>query len=777
MGAGRGIVDRVDELPYVRELIREFLEQPRQVRGLLLYSPLGFGKTAILDEVERIIPAQYVRVKRAQFNNGICPQGDYVKNVNEAFCSTYPEYEQPHFSNSEPSISLGLNFAIFTGSFTLAKAVPTPEDQRKAKVEALVYYCIEHRKSPIFILEDCQYMDCESADLILYIAHSLRSAFFVFEYSIGDAAPIECAARMSARFAAEIEMESPFKLDEMDFSEAVKTLPKDVACGLTAEDLQDSYSQAVGNLVNFETLCRQKAKFRRSAIEKTLDGKTERVVMCLADLFDAPVSQAKLAQILHQKDPNAFSVETVLDICSNLVDLCAFGTIDIDCVYIRDKSHARIARQDAMAFAIAYSAYLENMQTTMRESGEIGNWYHLLNAQLMASDEGVLDTLLEVKSDLCKAAIPQSFAKEAADFLAQISGKSSPRIIGEIEFALFDVFYTASDHEGAKAFLNQVNDDADLIKLFNYMVDSTRADTKHMKARAFDLLQMSEGNDRLSAYIWMTYLSYLMRFGERLAAKGLADQILSCDRYEGLPEYYWTLKLNAGFLTGEEAVIALQRSCEGLSESGEDALAARARLTYASRLAITGQEKLALDLLNQDYLAKADPFCRDYYYYNDIAACNLMSGTISDDDVWRLKLATMYPSTPYERVLMQSNLMLALILRNELEDAISMAGIIEKTAQGVYSTHAFRHLRDTNLLMLYRATRDANGESVVVRRLRELGDEADPELAECIAAQLKGTNLTELNELSYVTSRGYRPGFIGYWQMPLQRPLIEGLLQ
>ena len=82
----------------------------------------------------------------------------------------------------------------------------------------------------------------------------------------------------------------------------------------------------------------------------------------------------------------------------------------------------------------------------------------------------------------------------------------------------------------------------------------------------------------------------------------------------------------------------------------------------------------------------------------------------------------------------------------------------------------------TNLLAYCRQA-SPKAEEGILQELKQLKARCDEALGECIDAQIANEELPPSHRFRYITEQGFRPGFIGFWQMQVDRSLTDYLIE
>ncbi len=783
IGLKMNLHDRTEELPAFVSLFDSYKKVgEKESQGVFVCAESGIGKTALIETALSEIGIKAVEVKVEISSFVAYPPGYYFDLLYKSFKSAYPEYKERFRDRWGFSIGFGINVIFLSGSVSSERRVSQEEDTRRRQVDSMIAYCAKENIRPFFFLQESHHIDPDSFEMVLTLARNIPGSYFIFEYS--EQPPNyseEDACRLYHAFANDIQMDKIVYVSPLEYEEAKKILKDKMDPIPNESDMLHAYKESNGNIFVFEANCCKILQARNSrdnemSASQKPNSPFQLIVMQIIAMDQEGLTVSEISEILEESPVCASDRFAIAQACEGLISSRLIEYDDNFSFHATNVKLADEALNQEPTAHIAYGAYTAWLTASIDKHSPLKQWYKLLNAQLRFHDEAVLDTLAHLKISLCRGPLPKSFLDSSIDMANTLGENSDSRLFRKVMFAFFEIFFTASDFDSAEKYLEAINGKHPCFELLRFVVDTTKSTSIGMRIRAASLQNSNAENNRLCLFIQMSFLAYLMRFGSRQEAIEYARGILSQPKFRSYPEFYCVMKQFSVYLPHRAALIALKRCSDQFLKMGEYSLYARTRITYALRLAISGEVDRAREIFEKDYSDRLDPYCRSYYYLNNLAACNLLDRSNLDDAIYGLKQALTYPCTEYERMFMLNNLFVAFMLKDNYKEAEKLLPLVNESIDHGYSTQAYLHLRYTNLLKYYSSTSCKSGVERMRKALSDLQLIAQPDLRECIEFQLGGTAPKQGNEFQYVCELGYRPGFIGFWQMKIDNAVIEDLL-
>ncbi len=764
------LVDREDETRLFADLFKLFLDDEDGVarRAVVICSEPGFGKTSIVNKAFDQAKVRPFRSGSKSMPSGTVPPGYFFRRLYDDFSSndiTVPIEDLIGGMNLTAGVTLG-GIAGISGGVSRSE---TSKMIGKANHMVSVFNKRKTSRRPVFYIENAERIDEASLELIGILRDKVPTSCFVFEFTTYDDSDVGEARKFSEGFFEGLESSCVKEIEKMEIGYARQVVFGD-NCPLAESLIQSIYNQSSGNLWLFKQKCSEISG--RGLFSTSNMTQADKAILALVALQEDFINMEDLGGCLRSEYATISQED---DITATMEKLVEHGLISYD-PRRGYKAIARDVAEQCLNDPISRNTACRLVIYQIRQAANktLDDWFKLLNAQLRIHDEGIIDTLGHITREVGTARYDEAFAARASEMVNRLHA-STVTTTGYVERAILDAYMSAGDYEGMSAFASAIEHDDDLLDMYKFLANVAASRSFEAERQAHCLMAKHASNTRIKLLVALGYASYCMRYRERGEAIAYLNWLLSQSAYRTYPEYYWAMKQRSVYLSTEDALRDLEL-CSNYFESGNmEDLSARARITYALRLALSGKVKEALDIFVEDFSSGKDPTCPECYYLNNIAACLLMLGENLQEACEHLAIAMEFPATNYVKTLITCNLFSAHLLVGNYSNAGEMAQTLLERSEHDYSASAPKHMCLTNLLAYCRAANPALLPEVE-RRLLMLQAVADSELAACIECQLHGGRLPQNNRYRYVTKLGFRPGFIGFWQTTVAREISDALI-
>lgn len=747
----------------LRELIRRYTQSENQLENvsLIIWSKSQTGKTFI---IERALESEDVRPFHITGSRIAICEASYFEEVFDAFC------EAENYHRLDIDLGLSAGFSLFGFCININKQPSVSNTLcRKANLMASYLNEIDERRRSVFFIENLQRIDRTSVSLLKSLIDRLDKSFMIYELSDADQdAAIQYRkelyhpdSNLSGNQVIQVEPPTSAELVRIAKETTGLKIEEDCAAGV--------YQESNRSLTAFIDKC--------SALLDELPKKAsvsflEEVIICLIYLHGKPLETASLRDYLDCTDQTQFIPDTIEGAINAL---CAYAWIDDAAGVLSLGRSCPIGKclESDKTTRTAAQAMIYRIKPKSSKSPE--DRLRLARAQIISGDPNVVDSLEELSTALGQIRYTESFVRSAIEMTNALAQNAHVDVC-HVERAFLDAFLECGDRESAKLYISGLDSSNALIVLYRFIVDVTEKDDSSIERQYHSLLATYGENKRLAFFVKLNMASYYMRFANRSKARAYLDLILADDDCSNYPEYYWAMKQRTVFLPVEAAFDDLEKCILYFETHGHTSTFARTRMTYALRLALAGDPAKAYEIFRSDFENQLDRSCPDCYYLNNIAACLLMLREQLEVAREMLMSSLMYPLTPYETTLVRCNLFASSLL---LKDYQSAASQVSDLVDAIHSDHiaiAPMHACLTNLLAYCRQA-SPKAEEGILQELKQLKARCDETLGECIDAQIANEELPPSHRFRYITEQGFRPGFIGFWQMQVDRSLTDYLIE
>ncbi len=166
--------------------------------------------------------------------------------------------------------------------------------------------------------------------------------------------------------------------------------------------------------------------------------------------------------------------------------------------------------------------------------------------------------------------------------------------------------------------------------------------------------------------------------------------------------------------------------------------------------------------------------CNNYMFLNNLSAIELLEGIATDETIFRLEDAILYPTSEYEHALILNNMLIAYLMSKEYKKADDIADRLSLPQYDQIHGEQFCHIRWTNLLF-YSRIRNKQKISYYEGKLIHLANMCEQDdLRQYITLRLSSAKcIPPENRHHYLYRNLYRSTFIGYWQPEIDYTIVH----
>lgn len=778
-------VNRIKDVDELKEMLKSTVFQIKPC-GILLYSKSGIGKSRFMEEFFSKEFLEYEKIKIEVHSKAKVDSLCFVKKLYEAVAAKIerggkiPFYKKINLKSFQITGNTPLG-----GGISFGDLFQSNYDAQTLHIFHYLYKNLGHKKY-IIDFENFQFIDEDSLDFLIKLFKKNLLNYYIFEFTIPEDGNLLPLMQMKEHLDKYVNCKL-FELKQLDLCELEKLCSKlDIQFSI-AREVYDS-PKYQGNLFAIEMLHGNKSN--PDTIEhpkdyvnpictvlKTLSS-DEIFVLYLIILNRDSMRFNELMEVLQIREEgkikfSSYEVQKMLGTLENLKLIKReHDVIQVyhDTILLElDGWETDVRIFQAYGFLKEYY-YSKLVFDNYKERCLL----RLVHLYCNFSDEEILTIMPLIKKLIVTQRYPMAIIAEIEKLNQQLIWKSTNRkVIEELSLAIANAAFLVGHWQIALNNLYLIYDKKNFAhRAYLAALISCNVENEKIEETLLQMLQECSENRKLSFSISSSLSAYYMRSRKSQFTKSFIEEILKeySDFRQTIP-YALLLKNQTEFFDNEVALTQLEACFSIFAQSKRFDLICYGKITYASRLAYTGQFKQAEVVLDQleEIMLKEGIVFRSYYLYNNRAVLKILSGSYSADIEGMLQDALVLVTDQYEKIIILSNLLVYYCLINNQKIALETAIELEKLNFEQYTYEELLHIALYNLYYFYNLNQNSKKASDYRMKLEEMANcqECSSELRDYIYSTLNGDELPPRHQWSAYSSLPYRPDFIGYWQVEL----------
>ena len=767
--------NRTREAARMVEIINKM---PLNNKIIIIAGRTGIGKSAFVDKVLR----NELR-NRLSIRVNICKvSGDTIDNlyyINTLYRTIVNLANQKLFDNIHSPLQQGMsslkNLLSFGFDVLLDKTVGEgntlyePANERSVLRKKDYIISVLRKNAFIVTIDNIQNIDAQSMEILNDILNHITNSTFIFEYTTsGENTSDELLAFYNAlkKYNATVYL---FEMKRLGYNEAKKLAPP----SLTEIQIQELYQRSNGNLIKIQ-LADNSMSLDDDPIAVRLAhlSKDKRFVVNLLYLNESPVRYADLCRMLiGNLNAPPFSEQTIYQYINELerekiVRILGSGEIRI-------YHDSIIAQLDVQAASVLlYSAYTILKEYYCRKLCEPQNEEaveHLFCLYVRFSDEELLTIFPQIVKVIRSYKYPNTAINKLISFREriQLQGHLNPQLYVKLVTLLVNLCLEYGLWEEALSNLNLIYSPTNpyhrAMKAAALSLDFTNDES--ISSIHYLIQQATSPREKLTSELCL--LSAKMARQPRKESIKMAQRMMATSEYHDCLEFAFLLSNYAELIDNTTECISLyKQAIERFHSVGRDELGANILVFLSMLYAYEGRIVEARKVLD---MGKTLGEIKESYLLNNYSVLNILEGKMTTDDAKQFSDALLLTCDPYERILIQCNLLVCYTLLSEKERAEQI--MLEITSQQFeqFQYEEFLHIVYQDLLFYFKADKQCSQVDKYRQLLQELIENAPSDSMFVPIAKMQLTNQSSPN--LYYSQFPFRVDFLGCWNIEISSDL------
>lgn len=745
---------------------------------ILLTGYTGVGKTGLIDYLfsNAIRSKKCLQVHVSKTSVGTIESGAYFS----ALYKQLTEYSQEKRTIITPFefgiVNLkGFRDLIFSFLRNLAhlsendKLFERPDENSVIRKRDYIINVLENG-SFVIDFENMQNIDTQSIELLSDIMKKTKGNTYIFEYTMTeDSSSFQDFYSELPRFCATPQW---YRLEKMDFEEAVKLLPEPLKDTHELAALENIYEKSHGNLMQIKLFDSKQVPKSTDIILDALDhlSKDEIYFVNVIYLNGGSISSNVLTRLMtgHEKENGKiFSFSQYKKLLDRLRGKGILETKDAF-FQLPNSVVDRLAVQESGPGLYNAYALLKEYYMDMRlKQKEPELWvYQLFSLYVTFADSQISYILPDIRRVLLESKYPQAILEKLGQFKDKLIEKNlrNLNVLRGVCMLLTEVCIEIEDFESAQNNFEQiptVNTDFsyDLLKAKLYALSSDQNTLSSFQSLEKQYPESSP--QRL--LIEICRLRFMLRTYSQAQSAKFAGELLENAAYRELPEYGFLLMNAAEVASSPKIAISMYEEADRIFSENQF-LKAYAPLTKVNLSMSNGYIGKLQEARTNLQEADKSTLNRAAYILNNKAALDLLENTCTQQTISNLEDSLLLTSNYFEQLIIKNNLLIANLMRHQQEQAQNLCTEIETSSYESYNYGEFLQMNYQNLLFYYRTTGNLQQIQVYEQKIDRLAQsDATMEGTKRLAVLMKNG---QKEDHVFYSAFPYRAEFLCYWGIP-----------
>lgn len=698
--------------------------------------------------------------------------------------------EQPHLSIKTPKhyemeklsswshIVIGAIKDYFHIDSTYHISEPTEEYSISRKKD----YIISVLKNGPFIvdIQNIQNIDTQSAELIQSIMCNVNSVTWLLEFTLQNDGIDEQFYSFASEWKSLGMLWSVYEIHRLDFDLAFNLVPHEIQNPWCRKRLEQQYKKSQGNLLTLMVIPKNlddSDDYIRTKLESLTQD--EKYITYLLYLNEDSISESILLSILTRPSAHDKKMLFSYNRAKQLLQLLTNENI------ISQEYGSYNIKHDSIRFAIsqlpsepslflAYrtlSCYYHEMITANSLDWQEST-RHLFSLYIRFHDENLIELLPKLRVIITSAKYPKDIVQKIEHYKTMMiqCGQSDINIIYSVVRFLAELCIKLQYADEARdnlTFLYSICTNQYLIGL-DGAICALRNSPENWK-RIDDLIQSASNAPRLRLSLCLCRLRMMMRSRSSENSKAYAFELLECNDYKDLLEYGFLLYNFAEFAeTSDEALKYYQQALYYFQKYGLVTIQAEVKISMSMSYSYSGQLAKARIALHEAKELALDQI-PETVFLNNSAVIDILDNKADIQVINRLADAALICANPYEKLIIQSNLLTGLIICGNMNQAAELAREIETASYEQYQYEDFLHIVTQDLYFYYSTTQNKDKttyyrDKLIALACRENINEWTKKLIQAMLGMRSDVS-------EYYAQFRYRVDFLGFWGIEISRDL------
>lgn len=761
-----------------KKIVKMIDDHSQNNKIIIVAGNTGIGKSAFVDKVlsEEFKDQMSIRVNICKLSNGSIDNMHYINSLyraivnlaNKKILSTIPSPLRQGIRSFENLLSFGVD-VLLDKTVGEGNTLHEPTDDRSVIRKKDYIVSVLQKNNFIVAIDNVQNIDTQSLEILDDILKQVTNTTFIFEYTTD----IEIITDQLLAFYNEIKRFNAlvylFEIKRLGYSEAKKLAPSN----LDEDLIKKIYQQSRGNLVRIQLADHSMGgNYDPIKVRLAQLTKDEQFLVNLLFLNGSPLRYCDMHRILiGNMNAPPFS-EQKLHKCvvkleeAKIIRFLGSGEIRI--------YHDSIISQleSTPISVILYSAYGVLKDYYCQEISNSNNndaVEHLFSLLVRFSDEELLTFFPQISNLIRSYKYPCTAIYKLISFRKEIQqkGRLSPHLYVKLVTLLVNLCLEYGLWEEALSNLELIYSPKNPYHRATKALALSLDFTSDESIRDINVLIQQATSPREKLTSELCLLSAMMARQPREKSIKLAKKMLETKEYRDYVEYAYLLSNYAELINEPQECIALyKQAIKCFHYNGRDKTAANILVFLSMIYAYEGEVTVARKILDK---GKSLGGIKESYFLNNYAVLDLLDGNTSENIAKQLNDALLLTCDPYEKILIQCNLLVCYTLLTEMERAKEI--MLEITSQPFeqFQYEEFLHIVYQDLVYYFGIIGHSAKVQQYKQHLQRLVDNAAPNamFVPIAKMQLRNQSSPEL----FFSNFPFRVDFLGSWSLEISSDL------
>lgn len=628
-------------------------------------------------------------------------------------------------------------------------------------------------------IQNIQNIDTRSFEVLKEILSECKSITVILEYTLG-VHPTDHLVNLYNELSEDNCIIHLLEIHMMDFSIAKRLAPPNK--NISIEQMKEMYIKSKGNLMEIilanEHTEESLGTTTNIAIQIENLSRTEKYILYIVYLNNGPIKYRELFEIAMVYGAEKIHIEAdALDnILSQLSEMNLINCIS-DITTIRHDTITEFLTKKKRDYILfnAYNALKTFYITELSSTGSDEIFTEkLLPLFLDFSDSELLLAIPRVKQLLLNLKYPDILMKKLKNCRCTLSTHSGNKSNEMCPLTLMLVEVAIN-----KKIVNEAQQNLSLIfkenNIYHILLQAqiySLNEHENCMPKIQEIAEKMEkgSRERLICEIFLLYA--MTKNCTSISARAYCEKLLSTTAYKHYMEYGYLLRNSAELYDDYSYCKCLY--LDALSRFTSNHMLHEMASVHLSLAMLEAQQGNLVNAKNcidsAQALDKRDlSIC---FVLNNFAILDLLERQPIDVTKTNLQNALLLVESSYEKLLIQSNLLVYYCLIKEYKYALKIALQIESTDYALFQYEEFLHIIWQNLYFFYKTfgTNNLKKEEYLNKIIGLISDENCGEYTKKLASQMNGL---EANTIGFYAEFQYRVGFLGYWEFILDENLAH----
>ena len=625
------------------------------------------------------------------------------------------------------------------------------------------------KNSCIIAIDNIQSIDTQSLEILKDVVEKIDDTTFIFEYTTNNESmsdDILAFYNTLKKFNATVYL---FEMKCLDFQEAKKLAPSNI----DETQLQQIYQISEGNLVKMQLadstlgLNENPIKFRLSQLSKDkfflvnilyLNGAiisyTDLCKMLVGNLNAPPFSEQKISRCINELENE------------KIIRYTSFGEVRL----YHDSVISQLNLQSASApLYSAYSVLKEYYCQKLCESKDEESIEHLFCLYLHFSDEELITLFPQISNLLKNYKYPQTVINKLVLYREKIQSQKhlNHHLYKKLVEFLVNLCIEYGLYDEAINNLNLIYSPANP---YHRALKSRALSINFTNKKSIDLIrqlinQASSPREKLTSELCL--LSAEMALQPRQKSLDMAKKMIETLEYQDCLEYAFLLSNYAELVDDSDECLSLyEQAIKRFHYAGRNDYVSNILVFVSMIYAYQGKTSNARQALD---ISKKRGGVKESYLLNNYAVLDVIEENATEKDVKQLSDALLLTCDPYEKILIQCNLLVCYTILAETERAEQIMLEITRQSYEQFQYEEFLHIVYQDLIFYFNSSKQESKAEQYRQQLRNLMKKSS---SNTMLINIAKNQMNSQSTQNFFYSKfPFRVDFLGSWNVEVSPDL------